>query len=60
MDEGDLRQASLPLQEEPEGLLHGAPQHVDQAHLLVVHHLHGTRHQAEATQRVRGNGDNQD
>ena len=52
MDEGDLRQASLPLQEEPEGLLHGAPQHVDQAHLLVVHHLHGTRHQAEATQRV--------
>ena len=50
MDEGDLFQASLPLQEKFEKFLHRPPQSVDQTNGLVVHHLHGPGHQTETPQ----------
>ena len=54
MDEGDLFQASLPLQEKFEKFLHRPPQHVDETNSLVVHHLHGPCHQAETSQYLPG------
>ena len=50
VDEGDLFEASLPLQEKLEKFLHRPPQHVDETNRLVVHHLHGPGHQTEASQ----------